>query len=368
MDYQKIVQQILDDAVSRGTECGCQASIFIDGKLAVNAYAGWTDWTRTKKVDENTVFPVYSTGKAMSSTVLHRLVEMGVIDYDTRISDIWKEFGCNGKEDMRIWHVLSYRSALYKMPEFNLDGAPLSDFEKSDFQYMTRLMAKATPEELFGGCQKYHPVTYGWLTGGIACHALNRTDYPQIFRELVGEPAGMDRFFYGISPFEDNAATLVPNEKGESCSEKSIEMMNKPCFRMCCNPSTCAMSNALSIAKHYAAIDRGELLKKETIDNAVNTKWRDMENDPFAFEKGRWTFFGLGYVLSGPLHDITEVFGHGGVGGSEGLLDRKHHLAFGFTRNCFANPVVISDVYSSVGFKNRDWDPMEIPDNSFKDK
>ena len=61
--------------------------------------------------------------------------------------------------------------------------------------------------------------------------------------------------------------------------------------------------------------------------------------------------------------DITEVFGHGGVGGSEGLLDRKHHLAFGFTRNCFAEPNLLLDFYDSVNFKNRDWpDPMEIPD------
>ncbi|MBQ4313942.1 MAG: beta-lactamase family protein, partial [Lentisphaeria bacterium] len=117
MDLQKAVQQVLDRAVENGTECGCQAALYIDGELAVNAYAGWTDWSRTQKVDENTVFPVYSTGKAMSSTLIHRLVEMGKVNYDTKIADFWPEFGCNGKEDMRVWHVLAYRAALSSIPE-----------------------------------------------------------------------------------------------------------------------------------------------------------------------------------------------------------------------------------------------------------
>ena len=55
MDLQKTVQNVLDRAVENGTECGCQAALYINGELAVNACAGWTDWTKSKKVDENTV-------------------------------------------------------------------------------------------------------------------------------------------------------------------------------------------------------------------------------------------------------------------------------------------------------------------------
>jgi len=37
MDLQKKVQDVLDQAVENGTECGCQAALFINGKLEVNA-------------------------------------------------------------------------------------------------------------------------------------------------------------------------------------------------------------------------------------------------------------------------------------------------------------------------------------------
>ena len=365
MDYQKTIQQVLDRAVEKGTECGCQVALFIDGKLEANVCSGWTDWSRTKKVDENTLFPVYSCGKAMSSTVIHRLVEMGKLTYDTRISDFWSDFGCNGKEDMRVWHVLSYRSALYNIPEVvewsnaineKRTGPEQDELEKiiADFQEMTQRMAKATLNEPYGGNQKYHPQTYGWLTGGMACHIMGQDDYSALFRELVGTPAGMDRFFYGISDEEENTATLVKALDGSCSSENGVARMNKQLFRKSCNPSTCAMSNALSLASHYAALDSGKILSQETIDNAISLKWRSKE-DTLNCIRGRWELFGLGYVMSGPVDNLTSIYGHGGLGGSEALVDRKRHLAFAFTRNCFADPNVIHDIYDAIGFKNRDW-------------
>ena len=108
-DLQDRVQTVLDSLVEQGTECGCQAALYINGELAVNAYSGWTDWTKTKKVDQNTVFPVYSTGKAIASTVIHRLVEKGVLSYDMYVGDVWPEYACNGKEKTRLWHMLAYR-------------------------------------------------------------------------------------------------------------------------------------------------------------------------------------------------------------------------------------------------------------------
>ena len=69
MDLQKKVQEVLDRAVENGTECGCQAALYINGELAVNAYAGWTDWSKTKEIDENTLFPISTfLAKEMKAT------------------------------------------------------------------------------------------------------------------------------------------------------------------------------------------------------------------------------------------------------------------------------------------------------------
>ncbi|WPJ96880.1 serine hydrolase domain-containing protein [Coraliomargarita algicola] len=354
-NLQEKVQSVLDAAVERGTECGCQAALYINGELAVNAYAGHTDWTQSREIDANTIFPVYSTGKAPSSTVLHRLVEQGLVDYDTYIADIWPGFGCHGKEALQVWHVLSYRAGLYEMPELDFPE------QAADWEYMLGRMAQAKPAHAAGAHQEYHPATYGWLAGGIACHLLDEMDYFKIFREQVGELAGMDRFYYGADDAAlENAAKLVSARDGSNYGQGVIDRMNNPIFRKSCNPAYCTMSNALSIAKHYAAIDSGRLLTPETLDYALKPWCEDDYRNRIA--GGRWVLFGLGYVLSGRLEKIGSVFGHGGVGGSEGLLDTDKHYAMAITRNLYANPNVMGDFYAAIGFKNRDWpDTAEIP-------
>ncbi|MBO4630789.1 MAG: hypothetical protein J5858_02590, partial [Lentisphaeria bacterium] len=44
-----------------------------------------------------------------------------------------------------------------------------------------------------------------------------------------------------------------------------------------------------------------------------------------------------------------------GIGGAEGLLDRKTHYAIAITRNRFAYPCIMEPVYAAADFKSRDW-------------
>ncbi len=349
MELQDKVQDLLDRVVEQGLECGCQAAVYIDGKLEVNAYAGWTDWSKSRPVDENTLFPVYSTGKAPCSTSFHRLVEDGLVDYDTEVREFWPEFACNGKESMTVRHILSYRGGLYIQPKSTLK-------ELADFKLMTERMAMAAPAHKIGEFQRYHPMTYGWLVAGMICHLLNDFDYPAIFRKLVGKPAKMDHFHYGATLQElENSAMMVPSQDGRFYDRDGLDFLNTLEARTCCNPASCAMSNALSIANHYHALDQGMLLAPETIANATQP-CRDA-NDPFEFKAGNWVLFGLGYMLSGPKSDPGQIFGHGGWSGAEGLLDRKKHMAIGLTRNLFADPNAARDnaLFKALGFSQRDW-------------
>ena len=66
--------------------------------------------------------------------------------------------------------------------------------------------------------------------------------------------------------------------------------------------------------------------------------------------------FGMGYGLWGEADDLSRVFGHGGVGGSEGLCDRSRRLAVGYTCNYdHAPPKLREAFYSLVGMRWRYW-------------
>jgi len=107
-------------------------------------------------------------------------------------------------------------------------------------------------------------------------------------------------------------------------------------------------------------LDTGKLLSQKTLEHSIRPWSTEDYRDQIA--TGRWVLFGLGYVLSGPMDAIGQVYGHGGVGGSEGLLDCEKHYALAITRNLFANPNVMDAFYAAIGFKNRDWpDTSEVP-------
>ena len=76
------LQQILDDAVAAGEETGCQLAIFDHGTPVVNLAAG-------QGIATDSLFPVFSAGKGLMTTAVHRLVEKGVLAYDTRVADLW---------------------------------------------------------------------------------------------------------------------------------------------------------------------------------------------------------------------------------------------------------------------------------------
>ena len=106
------VQKVLDSAVAKGYQNSVQCCVYIRGEKVIDAWAGTYEKGGERKIDGDTLFSVYSTGKGMFATAALRLVEMGKIGLDTKIADIWPEFGCNGKENIKFWHVLSHRSGL----------------------------------------------------------------------------------------------------------------------------------------------------------------------------------------------------------------------------------------------------------------
>ncbi len=314
------LQQTLNKAVESGEESGCQLAIFKGGELIVNIAAG-------KNIDKESLFPVFSVGKGIMTTAFHRLVEKGIIDYDTSVADVWPEFGCNGKEDTLVWHVLSHRAGLFQLP-LSLEYDDLTDWNT-----MCKLIAQMPPEYKPGTKCHYHALTYAWLLGEIA-HRADGRDFKKIISEEVLEPLGIsDKFFFGTTDEAEKDFVRLDASGIPALKDWRMDFMHNENIRRGFIPSANGVANAYSIAKHYAAllgeVDGIRLLKSETIANA--TILRRSADDPV--KPGDWAKFGLGYALCGPDNNLGSMFGHGGAAGAEGFVDKKSGLAVGFTKN-----------------------------------
>lgn len=331
---------LLDDLIEDGKEQGVQFAVYIDGQLAVDAWAGTANIVTGEPVTAETLFPVFSVTKGITSTVIHLLVERGLLAYDMRIASLWPEFGTHGKDAVTLGHVLTHTAGIPETP-LHLTFSQLLDW-KTATAAVAALPLKFPP----GSIYSYHPKNFGWMAG----EAARRTDgrlFSDIVREEIARPLGLETLHVGL-PDPENHSIAFAEEPGARIEESFEEtdpiattlrmpsQINRPAMRRACLPSSNGLMNARAVARHYAAllddsVEGVRLLPKSRLDIATRRQpLRDTTGNPVPR--------GLGYQLiewtdaSGRKHG---AFGHDGYGGAMGFACPALNLAVGYVRNRF---------------------------------
>lgn len=347
----KIIQKILDDAIIQGEELGCQIVIYQYGEKVIDICAGYTSLEKNEKVNPDTLFPVFSTGKSIAVTAVHRLVEKGHISYSTKIAELWPAFACNGKENMTIEHVLRHQSGVFAYPQWN-SYADIANWKNNCEQ-----IAAAKPAWTPGDKTQYQSLNFTWLLCEPVQRALGR-NFSDIIRDEICTPVGIDSIFFGI-PEKDFTRCSIPVRGADMPIVKpedlTIVAPLAPCViqkevRESCLPGFNCISNARALAKYYAALigtlpDISPLLSSETLKNTLVKKVAKQETT---------TPFGLGYFLWGPDDNPGMIFGHHGHGGCEGIALPEKGLAIGYTKNLLHQKQnTLAKIYAALNISPR---------------
>lgn len=89
---------------------GGALSVYIDGRQVVDVWTGWSDRQGKVPWTADTGAMVFSATKGLAATVIHRLVDRGLLSYDAPVAEYWPEFGANGKSEVTVSDVLRHRS------------------------------------------------------------------------------------------------------------------------------------------------------------------------------------------------------------------------------------------------------------------
>jgi CubicO group peptidase (beta-lactamase class C family) len=168
---------------AEGAELGARFTVLIDGEVAVDLWGGFADRARARPVAADTLFPVFSTGKAVMALMIARLVEAGKLAYDQPISQIWPEFGQAGKGAITVAQALSHQAGL---PGFSTPQDPALWFDR---EAVLTVLAAQAPMWPPGTASGYHPITIGYLMGEVFRRVDGRslgTALAQDFREGHG--------------------------------------------------------------------------------------------------------------------------------------------------------------------------------------
>jgi len=169
-------------------EHGAQFCVFQKGELLVDIMGGWADRQKTQAVKEDTLFSVFSSGKAIAALVIAHLADQDRLGYNQLVSTIWPEFAASGKGELSVAQVMSHQAGLSGISNPDWTGEDWYDWDKTCAEL-------AAQEPLFppGSASGYHPVTFGFLAGEIA----RRTDKDmrslgRILREGLCSPNEID--------------------------------------------------------------------------------------------------------------------------------------------------------------------------------
>src|SRR5918994_773751 len=177
-DIQQQVQDAMDDLVESGAGGGLQAAVYRHGEPVVDAVAGVADPATGRLVTSDTPFFSYSIGKGVAATVVHVLAERGVLSYETRIVELWPEFGARGKDGATVRHALSQSVGVPGLPA----GLMVEDL--CDWDKMCAIIADAEPWWEPGTKLGYHAVTWGYIVGEIVRRATGKP-ISEVLREEV---------------------------------------------------------------------------------------------------------------------------------------------------------------------------------------
>ena len=339
---------------------GGALAVYLDGEPVVDVWTGWLDRRGRVPWSADTATMVFSATKGMASTVIHRLVDRGLIDYDAPVAEYWPEFGANGKQDITVRQVMRHRAGLSA-----LRGASKEDL--LNHEVMEQRLAAAPAGYSFGK-PAYHALTYGWLMSGLA-RAVSGQGMRELIRQELAEPLGTDGLHLGRPPvdsptrpaqiimpqsaianpvFNAVAPTIaaLPISGGfgsmyfpgmKAFVQGDIPMLDAEI------PAANGVATARGLARMYGAIANGgqidgnQFLSRQLVAGLTGRPSLRLDRNlvvPLSFHLGYHSVFVPG---------MMPGFGHAGLGGSLGWADPASGLAFAFVHNRLLSPLVLLD-------------------------
>lgn len=350
-----------------GTELGARYVLAIEGEIVLDLWAGHADRAQTRRFDDTTLTPVFSTTKAVAALMVARLVGQRSLAYGQRVRDVWPEFGQAGKAAITVEQALSHQAGLCGFAE------PMDPALWLDWNAICGKLEVMAPLWPAGSASGYHPVTFGYLAGEIFRRIDGRTLGIALAQD-VAKPLGLD-IWIGLPEAEDHRIAEVRRPPampalGEITEPKRLAFMtpwaspegrNSPEWRRAEIPSANGFGTAAALARLMAAlacdgvVGGHEVLAPGTA--ALAARERILGPDlvlPRTMSWGAGFMRSAGWGLYGPG---GQTVGHSGWGGSCAFADPERRLSGAYVMNRQSSALIddaraerlISATYAAMG-------------------
>lgn len=365
----------LEGFITSGTELGASVAVNLDGEDVVNIWAGFADVEKTTPWQKDTISCIFSTTKTISALAVLKLVDRGLLDLDEKVSKYWPEFAVNGKDDIRVRHVLSHTCAL---PGWH---KKVSLEDVCDLEKTTPLLAEDAPWWEPGTASGYHSLTLGPLIGELVRRVSGKSLKAFIAEDIANpleadfQLGVLDKDLARVSPVipPPETTSRLPAPEGEPLSIATRVFTNPPMHAAFANSeifrgsewgagnghsNAAAIARIMSVISMNGKVGEREFLSPKTIDHIFRKQAFGTDlvlNAPICW--------GIGYAL--PAKDTfldwlptdRRVCTWGGYGGSLVIMDLDRRLTIAYVMNKMSQVGIgsergkayVSSVYKAIG-------------------
>jgi CubicO group peptidase (beta-lactamase class C family) len=339
------VKEAFETNFSKGLEVGASVAVTLEGQPVVDLWKGDAD-PRGTPWAKDTLVNVYSTTKTMAAFCVLVLADRGEVDLHAPVADYWPEFAQNGKQAVRVSHVMSHSAGLAGF------DPPLEAVEELyDWDAICARLAAQAPWWEPGTRSGYHAITQGYLQGEIVRRVSGRS-IGCFFREEIAEPLSAD-FHIGLDPaHDDRVGELVPPSTGLADTASDPDSIAARTFagapltgsepqtaawRRAEIPAAGGIGNARSVARVHSAlacggsVDGVRLLSEAGVERILEEQTRGED-----LVLGAPLVFGMGFGLNDatfPISPNPRAFFWGGWGGSLAIIDLDARISIAYVMN-----------------------------------
>jgi CubicO group peptidase (beta-lactamase class C family) len=320
---------------ARGQFCG-----YFNGRLVADLWAG-------DDVGPDDLQGVFSSTKGVSAICIALLIQRGELNLDAPVARYWPEFAAGGKADLTIRVALSHQAGLVGVePQLNLE-------EMLDHPAVAARLAAAVPAWRPGRAHGYHALTIGTLMDELTRRTAG-LPVADFFRAEIGDPRGVDVYIRTPEHTEDRVKPVQPQQPtpaqqaeldarggrepdslagmafNAAVRPSDVPLPNRPAVRRSGQAASAAVCSARGLARLYAMciseVDQmPRILAPQTVTEVtqIQTVGDDLilrcpTRYAIVFQKsdGRLPF------------GSHQAFGHDGAGGSVGVADPWHNVAY----------------------------------------
>lgn len=369
------LRSFFQQRINSGDDLGAAIAVNIDGRHVVDIWGGYTSADCSQPWEKDTIVNIWSSTKTIISFAILILVDRGLLGVNENVAKYWPEFAANGKENVKVRHLLSHTSGLSGWE------TPVALQDIYDFEKAASLLAEQAPWWEPGTASGYHALTMGYLLGELVFRVTGKTMNQFIAKEIA-QPLNVD-IQIGVKEEDWSRvavlamATGTPTVLREGTPQLILKtIMNPgwnaadamtPGWRAADVSAVNGHSNARALSKIMSAIALGgevdgvRLLKPETIELVFLEQAHGID-----VIIGRSVQFGIGYGLC-TAGDTTfnEVLPKGkicfwsGWGGSIVVADTERRMSFSYVMNKmqtghlpFGNPntaAYVKMIYKALG-------------------